>query len=154
METIYISSDHGGFELKQKILDWLPEFMEYVKVVDLGPYELDPDDDYPEFAFPLAERVAAELEVPGAMGILICRSGNGMTIAANKVEKIRAALCFTPDHAVKAVEHNHANILVLDSDYGEDGVYFDILRAFCAAHPEEGGRHQRRVKQITDYEQG
>ncbi len=141
MKTL-ISSDHGGYNLKKSLLEsGVTEFE------DLGPYELDPDDDFPLFAFPLAERVAEE----GGFGVLICRSGNGMAIAANKVPGIRAAFCISAEHAIQAREHDHANILVLDSDY-TDNDPVDIVSAFLKAEELEG-RHKRRVDQITAYEQ-
>ncbi len=143
---IYISSDHGGFELKQKIINELQEF----ELVDLGPYELNPDDDYPDFALNLAEKVASE---PDSKGILICRSGNGMVIAANKVKGAYAALCFTEKHAKMARVDDNANIVALDADYGgSDSVL--IVREFLRA--EFAGmqtRHGRRWQKIRDYEE-
>lgn len=146
MKQIYIASDHGGFELKQQLINWLSE-NEY-EVADMGPFELQPEDDYPEYAFPVAEKVATE---EGVLGILICRSGNGMAIAANKVAGIRAALCFTPEHAAKSREHDHANILVLDADYSE--TQSEILTAFLNTEPSADERHVRRVAEIAKYEQ-
>lgn len=143
---IFIAADHGGFELKQKLLAELPA-LGYVDVQDLGTTELNPDDDYPPFAFAVGEKVAADSE---SLGILICRSGNGMSIAANKVKGVRAALCFTTKHAIKAREDDHANVLALDSDYaGEDPV--EIVKAFLST-AELGGRHERRVEMIGEYE--
>lgn len=143
---IFIASDHGGFELKQRLLVELPE-LNQLEVQDLGPAELNPGDDYPPFAFAVGEKVAEDSE---SMGILICRSGNGMAIAANKVKGVRAALCFGVEHARKAREDDHANILVLDADYqGEDPL--KIVQAFLATQ-ELGGRHQRRVEMIGEYE--
>ncbi len=149
MKTIYISSDHGGFELKPQIIDFLVECDDEIEIADLGPFELDPEDDYPDYAFPLAEQVA---KTEGSIGILICRSGNGMAIAANKVKGIRAALCFSRQHAIKARQDDHANILVLDSDYEEGDDPTEIAREFINTQPELGGRHSRRVQKIVDYE--
>jgi ribose 5-phosphate isomerase B len=143
---IFIASDHGGFELKQRLLAELPG-LGYPKVQDLGPVELNPDDDYPPFAFAVGEKVAEDSE---SMGILICRSGNGMAIAANKVKSVRAALCFGVEHARKAREDDHANILVLDADYqAEDPI--KIVQTFLATQ-ELGGRHEMRVGMIGEYE--
>ncbi|MCA9379048.1 RpiB/LacA/LacB family sugar-phosphate isomerase, partial [Candidatus Dojkabacteria bacterium] len=142
---IFIASDHGGFELKQKLLAALPG-LGYLDQQDLGPAELDPDDDYPPFAFAVGEKVALD---PESIGILICRSGNGMAIAANKVKGVRAALCFSPEHATKAREDDHANVLALDADYaGADPL--EIVKAFLSAE-EHGGRHERRVEMIGEY---
>lgn len=160
---LLIAADHGGFELKEKIelhYDVTEDVQDAatIDVVDMGPHQLDPADDYPDFAFPLAEelvRVLGETNDPNAletMGILICRSGNGMAIAANKVKGIRAALCFTPEHARKARIDDHANILVLDSDYQDAQNNLAVVNAFVHTQPETGGRHQRRVNKIIDYE--
>lgn len=148
---IYIASDHGGFELKQELINWLEE-NDY-EVGDMGPFELQPEDDYPEYAFPVAEKVAEQISAgAGVLGILICRSGNGMAIAANKVKGIRAALCFSAEHALKAREHDHANILVLDADYaGESPI--EILQSFLNSSPSNEERHVRRVGEIAKYEQ-
>jgi ribose 5-phosphate isomerase B len=145
--NIFIASDHGGFELKNNLVTWLTE-QNLGEVIDMGPSALNPDDDYPTFAFPVAEKVVA---TSGSVGILICRSGNGMAIAANKVKGARAALCFSAKHAQKAVEHDHANILVLDADYTSDEENLEVVSAFLSAKPEEG-RHARRVAMIEDYE--
>lgn len=152
--TVLISSDHGGFELKQKLVTWLSESQEDLQIEDMGPFELEEDDDYPMYAFPLAEQVVERNgDDEEVLGILICRSGNGMVIAANKVEGARAALCFTELHATMARKDDFANILVLDADYSEVDQQFDIVSAFLAASPEVGGRHERRVNQIISYEQ-
>lgn len=146
---IYIGADHGGFELKESLKR--EAIFAGHTVVDLGPETLRPDDDYPVFAFKVAEKVADDLN--SSLGILICRSGNGMAIAANKVHEIRAALCFTTEHAEKAREHDHANILVLDADYDTSDSPVLIVQAFLNARPDMDGRHLRRVGQISEYEQ-
>ncbi len=95
--NIYIASDHGGFELKNKLVDFLTASVELsqqlgtLSINDLGPNELIEEDDYPDYAFKVAEKVAESL---GSLGILICRSGNGMVIAANKVKRIICCLSF------------------------------------------------------------
>lgn len=155
--TIYIASDHGGFELKGEIINFLDESMDVV-VEDLGPFEFDAEDDYPQYAFAVAEKVAdydfsAEQADTDVVGILICKSGNGMAIAANKVKKIRAALCFSPEHATKAREHNSANILVLDSEYVPADKHLEIIQAFLDTPLATEERHLRRIAQIANYEQ-
>lgn len=140
----YIAADHGGFALKQKLIADLAS--RGLAAIDLGAKELDPDDDYPQFAFDLAAQVALQ----AARGILICRSGNGMVIAANKVKGAYAALCHTVELAHKAREHNDANILVLDADYEHDSP-LEIALEFMNV-PFGAGRHARRVGQIKTYE--
>ncbi len=145
---IYIGSDHGGFDLKVKIIE---AFKDSYNVEDLGPYEFDNNDDYPDYALQVADAVACfEGE---ARGILICRSGNGVCIAANKVKKAYAALCFGIKHAEMAVIHDNANICCLDADYeGEDPI--EIVKAFLEAKFEGGddSRHQRRFMKVQAIE--
>lgn len=170
---ILIASDHGGFALKEQIefeydvksskSGSVPRDAELVDIIDLGPHALEPDDDYPAYAFNLASQLKKEqgfMATPGddanfaeeSLGILVCRSGNGMAIAANKIKFIRAALCFTPEHAVKAREHNFANILVLDADYNGLPESMAVVDAFIHAKPQVGGRHERRINQILEWE--
>lgn len=144
---IYIGSDHGGFELKKEIIEFLST--ENFEVQDCGPFELVPDDDYPVYAFNVAKEVLADKQ---SLGILICRSGSGVCIAANKVKGIYAALCFSKEHAEKAREHNNANVLCLDADFaGEDPK--EIAKTFLNTNfAGWESRHGRRVKQIVDFE--
>lgn len=143
---IYIGSDHGGFELKKQIIDSISG--EY-EIEDIGPFELDPDDDYPDYAKKVADAVSNDTE---SRGILICRSGNGVCITANKVKGAYAALCFSVEHARKAVEHDNANICCLDSDYeGEDPI--EIVKAFLTAQfAGMDTRHGRRFRKIQEIE--
>lgn len=144
---IFISSDHGGFGVKEKIVRELGNDYE---IKDLGPYEINPDDDYPDYAKRVSKMI---LENPGSRGVLICRSGNGMAIAANKHKGIYASLCFGSRHARKAVEDDNSNICCLDADYeGEDEV--EIAKAFIDAEfAGVGTRHERRFNKITALEQ-
>ncbi len=171
--TVIISSDHGGFALKEQIefaydvksdqQGTVPRDAELINIIDLGPHEVVPQDDYPDFAFKLAEELRTRpgfLSTPGddvgfideTIGILVCRSGNGMAIAANKVQYVRAALCFSAEHAIKAREHNFANVLVLDADYNSLEESLSIVDAFLHARPQAGGRHERRVHKILSWE--
>ncbi len=150
---VFIASDHGGFALKQKII----QSNRIKNLQDLGPQIYNEKDDYPDFA----ERVAKEISSLGmdenynhnAFAILICRSGNGMCIAANKVKGAYAALCFSVSHAIKAREHDNANILCLDSDYeGDDPI--DIVKAFTSASfAGKDTRHGRRFQKVLEIEQ-
>ncbi len=145
---LYIGSDHGGFELKTSIIKQLKDQYE---IEDLGPFELDSEDDYPDYAIKVAD--AVRCSEGGALGILICRSGNGVCIAANKVKNAYAALCFTIEHAKKAVEHDNANICCLDSDYeGEDPI--EIINAFLNSEFEGmDSRHGRRFRKVKAIEE-
>lgn len=145
---VYVASDHGGFELKKNIITKLSKEFD---IEDLGPMDFDQSDDYPPYAFSLGEKV---VEDGGAennvFGILICRSGIGMSIAANKVDGCFAALCSNSKLAEMARKHNNANVLVLDADYSHEDID-TIINTFLSTE-FEGGRHERRVEQIKSYE--
>ncbi|MCA9386903.1 RpiB/LacA/LacB family sugar-phosphate isomerase [Candidatus Dojkabacteria bacterium] len=143
---VFIGSDHGGFELKKQIIEAISDMYE---VEDLGPFELNPDDDYPDYAKKVAESIARE---DAARGVLICRSGNGVAIAANKIKGAYAAVCFSKHHAEMAVIDDNANICCLDADYeGENPV--EIVKSFLSS--EFAGmetRHGRRFQKIQEME--
>jgi ribose 5-phosphate isomerase B len=151
---IYISSDHGGFELKAKIFNILNNELD---ITDLGPNELIPDDDYPDYALNLAKIVASENNFDSyenfkewnSLGILICRSGNGMCIAANKIKGAYAGLAFGKIHATKLRQDDNANIICLDADYeGEDPV--EIVISFIKAKfAGINTRHGRRFLKVV-----
>ncbi|MFA5991262.1 MAG: RpiB/LacA/LacB family sugar-phosphate isomerase [Candidatus Doudnabacteria bacterium] len=145
---IYLASDHAGFELKNKILQHLKD--EDMEVEDCGPFALDPHDDYPDYVYPCAVKVA---ENPGSIGIVLGLSGNGEAIAANKVKGIRAALYYGghEDMVRLARQHNNANMLSLGAKFMspeevERAVDLFIETGF------EGGRHQRRIDKINKIE--
>lgn len=147
---VYIASDHGGFELKDKIKKMLLEMD--ITPIDCGAETLDPEDDYPDFAIALGQKLKQD-NFEGAKGILICRSGVGMAIVANKIKGIYAALCSTREQAIKAREHNNANVLCLDADFIDDNIHLDIVKTFLET--EFGGwnsRHGRRVTKIIEFE--
>lgn len=139
--NIAIGADHAGFELKEKIKYLLLE--EGHTVLDHGAYSSD-RVDYPDHAHP----VAKDLESGDAhMGILLCGSGNGIAMTANKHQGIRAALCWLPELASLAKEHNDANVLVIPARFIEPAMAFACVAAFLEAE-FEGGRHEDRVAKI------
>lgn len=144
---IYLGSDHGGYELKEHLKRWLEG--EDHEVTDLGAHSLDPQDDYPDFVIPVAEKVASE---PGSLGVIAGRSGNGEAIAANKVKGIRAALCLNEEMARKAKEHNNANILSLGGDYISADEAVKILKTFLDTQFSGDERHVRRLGKIAELE--
>ncbi len=151
--NLYISSDHGGFEIKKTLLDFLNNSSDIPKfeIEDLGPFTLDPNDDYPTYGIKLAEKVSNNR---GSLGILICRSGNGMVIAANKVKGAYAALCFTPKHAEMARKDDNSNILCLDADYEGEEALIEITKSFLNSQfAGTGTRHERRFNEIKEYEE-
>lgn len=146
---IYIGSDHGGFQLKEGLKGYLKELG--YEIEDMGAHNLDPEDDYPDFVFPVAEKVAQN---PGAFGIVIGRSGNGEAIAANKIKGIRAALCWNEEVAKKAREHNDVNILSLGADYITTDNAKKIAKVFLETPFSGEERHKRRIEKIKNYESG
>lgn len=138
---IYIGSDHAGVDLKTCVKERFGGRFEFN---DLGTFTSE-SVDYPDFAHPVAENV---LKDKGSFGILICGTGNGMAITANKHAGIRAALCWSPDIAALARQHNNANIIVLPARFISPETAIETLEAFFSAQ-FEGGRHQRRIDKIN-----
>jgi ribose 5-phosphate isomerase B len=142
--NIAVGSDHRGLEFKAYVINQLAEMGH--TCIDFGSYTSD-SVDYPDIAVNLAEAVAkSQFEY----GILICGTGIGMSIAANKVKGVRAALCCDVFSAQRARQHNDANVLCLGAERGQAGVR-DILRTFVETG-FEGGRHQRRLEKISQIE--
>ena len=141
--TIAIASDHAGFSLKEKVKENFKDSNIIFK--DFGCFSAD-SVDYPDFAKPAAMAVSnKECE----KGILICGSGTGMTITANKVKGIRAANCWSEDIAKLAVQHNNINILCMGERFIKTELAFKIINIFLTTS-FEGGRHQRRVDKIEN----
>src|SRR3989338_7654891 len=145
MMKVALGADHGGYNLKKEIRDFL--VAEGYKTVDYGTNPLEPCD-YPQFAYKVAKAVS---EKKADLGILICKSGNGMAIVANKLPGVRAAICFDKDVAALSRQHNDANVLVLGSEHVLDQPEAILQSWLDAAF--EGGRHKRRVDQIAKIEE-
>jgi glycine hydroxymethyltransferase len=137
-----IGSDHGGFELKQAIIDHLLAVGH--EVVDHGTHGSE-STDYPDFVPPVCQDVRLGRST---MGVLVCTSGIGMSIAANKIHGIQAAVVRSPEEAALARSHNHANVICLGGKNTPAADAPAILDAFLAT-PPEGGRHQRRIDKAT-----
>ena len=137
----YIATDHAGYALKEFTKNYVRELGH--EIVDLGPDNAD-RVDYPDFAKKCAEAVVAD---EGSFGILICRTGIGISIAANKVKGIRAALCHDAFTASATRAHNDANILCFGERVVGKGVVESMIDAFCSTE-FEGGRHSGRVAKI------
>jgi len=142
---IAIGSDHAGFELKETIKVFLKE--KGIEVKDFGTHS-EERVDYPDYAIPLAESVANGEE---DFGILICGTGIGMSIAANKVKGIRASLCSDVYSAHSAREHNNANVLCLGGRVLGKELAKEIVDKWLSSSFLEG-RHKRRVDKIMNYE--
>lgn len=143
MLSIPIASDHAGFHLKKRIID---HFDDKIKFIDLGTYD-DESVDYPDFAIKVVEYITRG---EASMGILICGSGNGMSIFANKFSEIRCALAWNRELARLARLHNDANVLALPGRFIEPEEAFECVKAFINT-PFEGERHQKRIDKINLY---
>jgi ribose 5-phosphate isomerase B len=139
--SIAIGCDHAGFSTKTKLIPYLEDIGHSIK--DFGTFSED-SVDYPDFAKPAAQSVAnGEFE----LGIVLCGSGNGVNISANKVKGVRSALCWTPEIASLARQHNNANVCAIPARFVSVDMAKEIAFAFLNA-AFEGGRHENRVKKI------
>ncbi len=140
-QIIPIASDHGGFEMKQYLIDKLKEAGYEVK--DYGTYSKD-SVDYPDMIHPVA-RAIQNGEYP--LGVILCGSGNGAQMTANKHPHVRAALCWNVEIARLARQHNNANIISLPGRFVSNELAWEMVEVFL--HTDfEGGRHERRVEKI------
>jgi len=143
-EVIPIASDHAGFEMKQKLVAELSALG--YQPQDLGTNSADKPDDYPDYAHPLAQEVSSG-EV--RRGILLCGSGVGMDIVANRYPGVRAALAWEPEIAELSRKHNDSNVLVLPSRFITNEKAVEAMKKWLTTD-FEGGRHERRVDKIDD----
>ena len=118
-------------------------------MVDLGPEKLDPEDDFPDFAIPLAKKVS---ENENNLGILLCRNGVGVEVAANKIDGVRAALSWDPKHAASSRRDDNSNVLALPADYLSEKKVIEVLESWLSASYEKKPRFERRLKKIEEEE--
>jgi len=144
---IALAADHGGFALKNELVTRLHGICQ---IIDLGAHTLNPDDDYPDFAGPVAMMVASG---QAERGILICGSGVGACIAANKVPGVRACLCHDTYSAHQGVEHDDMNILCLGARVVGVELAMELVTAFLSASFSGETRHRRRLEKILAIEQ-
>lgn len=135
--SLYIASDHAGFKLKKYLLENLANYTP----VDLGAYN-EESSDYPDFAKKLVDKIS-----DGDFGILICGSGVGISIAANRDPKIRAALCYNNEIAKLSRQHNNANVICLGARFTTDQQALEMVNIFFSTE-FEGGRHKQRVEKL------
>ena len=140
MKKIYIASDHAGFKLKSSILS---KFSKKKKIIDLGPNS-SISVDYPDYAKKLSKKIASD---KGSFGILICGSGMGMAITANKIKNVRAALCYSNKNTKLSRLHNNANIITLGERLISKNKAINLIKIFLSTK-FEGGRHLRRIKKM------
>ncbi len=145
---VYIGADHGGFRLKEKIIRWLEA--QRIPYEDMGNHTYQPRDDYPDFSVAVSRMVAGKRS---ARGIIICRSGVGACIAANKIKGIRAGQALNTTMARKSREDDDANVLCLGADYVTFKQAAKIITVWLNARASTAKRHQRRLKKIKLLEQ-
>ena len=140
-KKVCIASDHGGFNLKETIKDHL--IKKNISIIDLGPFE-NKTVDYPDYAKKVANRIKAK---KSDVGILVCGSGTGMAISANKTKTIRAAVCYNVNSTRLSREHNNANIISLGARLTSKKLSLKLVNIFLKTK-FEGGRHIKRVNKI------
>lgn len=143
---IYLASDHGGYTVKEKVKSILME--QGLQWHDAGPKSVDKDDDYPDYVIPMAEKVSKD----DATGIISCRNGQGAAIAANKVQGIRAAVCWNEECVRTARNDDNANILSIPADYLTDLEIEKLVAAWLDTPYSHDARHSRRIQKIYEYE--
>ena len=141
MKKLFISSDHAGFNLKEEIKK---NFENKYSFIDLGTDDSKISVNYPDYAHKLCKKVSKN---PKNIGILVCGSGMGMSMAANRHKKIRAAICYSVKNTKLSRLHNNANIITLGSRLTKKNTAFKCIEAFVNTK-FEGGRHKKRVKKI------
>ena len=146
---VHIGTDHAGFELKQHLVSELTA--KGYEVIDHGPAEYDPDDDYPVYCLPAAQAVVDD---PGSLGIVIGGSGNGEAIAANKVDGVRCALAWSEDTAKLGRLHNNANVISVGGRMHTPEEATGFIELFLETAFSGDARHQRRIDLLADYEAG
>lgn len=147
MFTVYIGSDHTGFPLKKEVEKYLKEAGYFIR--DLGSYQFDPKDDFPDYAKEVCKRVAKD---DSGRAILICGTGQGMVIAANKINGVRAAVCWNKEMARQAREHLDTNVLCLGANYLDARRAKGIIKIFLRTKLSREERYSRRIKKIRELE--
>ena len=140
-KKVCIASDHAGFQLKEFIKDFL--INKNISIIDLGPLNQN-SVDYPDYAKKVSNRVKSK---KSEVGILVCGSGTGMAISANKVRKIRAAVCYSLKSTRLSRQHNNANVIALGARLTKKSTALQLISVFLKTK-FEGGRHLKRVKKI------
>ncbi len=144
---IYIATDHRGVDVEKELIEYLKTMNVEVESSHLEHYDTD---DYPDFAFDVCKKVVSDND---SLGILLCGTGIGMSIAANKVKGIRAAHCSNIEQARLAKEHNNANIICISYKQPIEEIK-NMIKTFIETLPSTEERHVRRVNKIVDYERG
>ena len=149
MDKVFIAADHAGFDLKEKVKKNISQTCKSIQLIDLGVH-LSSDGklqkvDYPDYASLVAQKVNQK----EGMGLLICGSGQGMCMRANKYTHVRAALCWDIPSTLLARQHNNANILCLGARLLPFNLAYQIIKVFFETEFDESSRHQKRVEKIS-----
>jgi ribose 5-phosphate isomerase B len=142
--VIYIGADHRGFQLKNSLAAYLAGAG--YEVIDMGNAAYDENDDYPDFARAVAQKVSVNPEE--SRGILICGSGAGMAIAANKIANVRATLCLSPDHAMAVRQDDDTNVLAIAADFVDEAAVKKIMAVWMQSSFKDDPRYARRLAKI------
>tara|TARA_B100001105_G_C22376424_1_gene437474 strand:+ start:562 stop:1014 length:453 start_codon:yes stop_codon:yes gene_type:complete len=145
---ISIGSDHGGFELKKKLIHFLQS--EKHNITDVGAFQFNPNDDYPDFSLEVSNLVS---DKSVEKGIILCGSGIGAVIASNKVKGVRAGLCHDTYSARQGVEHDAMNVLCIGAKIVDHSIVENILSEFLDAEFLEDDKYIRRLKKVVEIEQ-
>lgn len=145
--NLFIASDHGGYHLKKRIIRFIEKEQEG-KIIDIGPTEYDEDDDYPDYIIPLAKEVVKK----NGRGIVICKNGVGVCIAANKVPGIRAGIGYNTMAAETMMTDDNTNILCLAAKGISEDLALVIVKRWLATEFSNADRHVRRLKKVAELE--
>jgi ribose 5-phosphate isomerase B len=148
-QLVALGADHGGFPLKEELLPWMKG--QGYEVLDVGAHSFDPSDDYPDFAYAVAQAVASG---KAPRGIIICGSGVGACIAANKMSGVRAGICHDTYSAHQGVEHDDMNVLCLGARIISGALAAELVTTFLNARFSGEERHARRLRKVLDIESG
>lgn len=155
MTTLVFGTDHGGFNLKNQLIVWLQSQPTAPQIIDKGAFQLDMQDNYPEFGLPVARLVGETADEegvdqdPSVIGVLLCRSGAGMAMLANRWHGVRAAVCRNEEDARLTRAKNNANVVVLEGDHCSLATAQQILQVFMST-PFDGGRHTTRLQAFAN----
>lgn len=144
--TVFIGADHRGFELKNKLIEYLQN--KEIRVEDMGNYEYDPHDDFPDYANKVAEAILQNKK--DFLGIVICGSGVGVSVAANRHKGVYCALGFSMDQVEKARQHDHINMLALPADYLSEDQVKNLVDRFLTTEVIHEDKYMRRLQKIDN----
>src|SRR5690349_813660 len=145
---IIITSDHGGYELKTKLVQYFED--KNYSYTDLGPYQFNDEDDYPDYTIGFVKQMQ---EHPDNKGIIICRNGVGVSMMANKFKGVRAALSWDPKHAASSRNDDDTNVLALPADYIDEKKAQEIVDAWLNTEFSQETRHYRRLDKVANFGQ-